>query len=147
MVEVCQWLHCHTWIASPYICQAVPWRNSFRVNSPWDHLSLVFLYPQALQDKSKAVCERCSLCAKNNPDKGQEYLLNHKSASGTPFENLIVDHWNATNSRMQISVGVCLYLLMMCGSLPYMNWKGSGHSQMSVKGNYPLVWIPVYWVR
>jgi hypothetical protein len=33
-------------------------------------------------------------------------------------------HWNATSLQMQISVGVCLYLLRMDGSLPHMNWKG-----------------------
>jgi hypothetical protein len=76
MMEVYWWPHCHTWVTGSHICQAVPWRNSLREDSSWDHLGPAFLCAQALQ-LSKAVCERCCLCARNNPQPGPrcKYLL------------------------------------------------------------------------
>jgi hypothetical protein len=44
-----------------------------------------------LSSISKAVCERCSLCAKNNPGPGLKAPPQVQSVGGAPLENLIVD--------------------------------------------------------
>jgi hypothetical protein len=40
---------------------------------------------------SKTVCERYSLCAKNNPQQRPRAPPQGQTVGGTPFENLIVD--------------------------------------------------------
>jgi hypothetical protein len=44
-----------------------------------------------LSSISKAVWERCSLCAKNNPCQGQRLPPQVQSIDGTPLENLFAD--------------------------------------------------------
>jgi hypothetical protein len=48
-------------------------------------------YVSKLSSISKAVCERCSLCAKNNSRQGPRAPPQVQSVGGTPFENLIMD--------------------------------------------------------
>jgi hypothetical protein len=48
---------------------------------------------------------------------------------------------------MQVSIGVCLYLVRMGGSLPHTDREGLGGDQMPDKGDNPLVWDTwVYWL-
>jgi hypothetical protein len=54
-----------TWVTGSHICQAVPWRNSLRADSSQDHLAQHFYVPK-LSSISKTLCERYSLCARNN---------------------------------------------------------------------------------
>jgi hypothetical protein len=48
-------------------------------------------YVPKLSSISKAVCERCNLCAKNNPRQGPKAPPQALSVGGTPLENLILD--------------------------------------------------------
>jgi hypothetical protein len=61
---------------------------------------------------SKAVCERCSLCAKNSLWKGPTVLPQVQSVSRTPLENLILDFF-----EMPWAQG-CKYLLVLVCSFP-----------------------------
>jgi hypothetical protein len=72
---------------------------------------------------------------KITPEKGQEHLTRHKAL----VELLL---------RMQISVGVCLYLLRKGGRLPHTELKHLGDVQVSAKGNHPLFLNTCsFWVR
>jgi hypothetical protein len=53
-------------------------------------LALHFYVPK-LSSISKAVCVRCSLCAKNNHRQGPRAPPQVQSVGGIPLENLIVD--------------------------------------------------------
>jgi hypothetical protein len=48
-------------------------------------------YVPKLSSITKAVCERCTLCPKNNPRQGLRVLPQAQSVGGIPLENLIVD--------------------------------------------------------
>jgi hypothetical protein len=48
-------------------------------------------YVSKLSSISKAVCESCSLCAKNNPRQGLKVPPQAQGVGGTPLENLTVD--------------------------------------------------------
>jgi hypothetical protein len=47
-------------------------------------------YVPKLSSISKRVCERFSLCAKNNPQQGPRVPSQVQNVGGTPFENLIL---------------------------------------------------------
>jgi hypothetical protein len=50
-----------------------------------------YFYVPRLSSITKTVCERCSLCAKNNPRQGPRMPPQVQSVVGIPLENLIVD--------------------------------------------------------
>jgi hypothetical protein len=50
-----------------------------------------YFYVLKLSSISKAICERCSLCANNSPQEGARAPPQMQSVGGTPLENLIVD--------------------------------------------------------
>jgi hypothetical protein len=56
-------------------------------------------YVSKLSSISKAVCERCSLSAKNNPCQGPRALSQVRSTGGTPLENLIMDFTEMPGAR------------------------------------------------
>jgi hypothetical protein len=63
-------------------------------HSEWTAVEITLtqhFYVPKLSIISKTVCERCSLCAKNNPQQGPKVPPQVQSVGGTPFENLIVD--------------------------------------------------------
>jgi hypothetical protein len=62
-------------------------------------------YVPKLSRISKAICERCSLCAKNNPRPGLKAPLQVQSVGGT-LENLIMDFTEMPH------VQGCKYLLV-----------------------------------
>jgi hypothetical protein len=74
-------------------------------------------YVPKLSNISKTACERCSLCAKNNPQQEPRVPPQVQNFGGTSFENLIV----AMDQRIQIFTGVCLHLLRIGGSLPHLD--------------------------
>jgi hypothetical protein len=65
MVKVYWWLHCHAWVTGSHICTAVPWRSSLGQTALETNLVQHFYVPK-LSSISKTVCERCSVCARND---------------------------------------------------------------------------------
>jgi hypothetical protein len=49
-----------------------------------------YLYVPKLSSISKTVCERCNLCAQNNPRQGPRLPTQVQSIGRTPLENLVV---------------------------------------------------------
>jgi hypothetical protein len=67
-------------------------------------------YVPKLSSIRKAVCERCTLCAKLTPDKGCECLLG-RSVGRTPLENFLVDfaEMSRVQGRKYLLVCVCTF--------------------------------------
>jgi hypothetical protein len=69
-------------------------------------------YVPKLFNLSKTVCERCSLCVKNNPQQGPRVPPQVQSVGGTCFEDLIVDFTEMPPARghKYLLVFVCTFL-------------------------------------
>jgi transposase InsO family protein len=97
-------------------------------------------YVPKLSGISKTICERCGLCAKNLPDKGQECHPRYKVLEELLFENLIVDFTEMSWARE------CKYLLMfVCTFSGFLIWteKARAVARCLLKEIIPQIRIPV----
>jgi hypothetical protein len=95
------------------------------------------------------VYERWSQCAKNYAWQRSRASPQVQSIDGTPLKNLIMDF-----TEMPWAWGYKYPLVFTCTfsewveAFPMCTEKSPEDSQMSIKGNHPLVWnICVYQVR
>jgi hypothetical protein len=107
-----------------------------------------YFYVLRISSISNTVCERCALCAKNNPRQGPRV---------PPVPRVLVElllktqSWTSLKCHELEDANICWYLFVPSQD----GWKPSSHElkrpgdgQVSVKGNHPLVWNTcVYCIR
>jgi hypothetical protein len=86
-------------------------------------------YVPKLSNISKTVCERCSLCAKNNPWQRPRTPPQVQNIGGTPFENLIVDFTEMPWAR---AGNIC-----WCLSAPSQDWWKPSLFGLRKPGKWP----------
>jgi hypothetical protein len=112
------------------------------IHSGWTALETTLaqhFYVPKLSSIRKTVCERCSLCARNNPRQRPRAPPQMQSVGGTPFENLTVDFTEMPRTRG------CKYLLISGWVEAFCTWteKVQEVARCLLKEIIPQFRIPV----